>query len=65
MSNKFIEDDSRCGGGQCKRGVFRDLRDRPSMELKSRDRDFGLDQVGFLVSYIADVTSLDRIVPDA
>jgi len=21
-SNKFIEDDSRCGGGQCKRGVL-------------------------------------------
>ena len=41
------------------------MRDRPSNEIKFRGRDFGLDQVGFLVSYIANVTNLDRIVPDA
>ena len=49
-----------------KRGVFRGLRNRPSSELKSRDRDFGLDQVGFFGRLeVADVTNLDRVVPDA
>ena len=50
----------------CKRGVFRCLWDQPSSEIKSRDRDFELDQVGVFGRLpVADVTNLDRVVPDA
>ena len=46
-SSRTIHDVEEGSASEVFSGLRDRWRDRPSSEMKSRDRDFGLDQVGF------------------